>query len=310
MISAILFTAGLVALIIGGETIVRAGSKLAARIGVSPMIIGLTIVSLGTSAPEMAISINAALRGNGELAIANITGTNTLTLLLILGITALIAPIEVQTPAIRLELPVMIIGALALFVFALDLELNVTDGIFLGLTGIVYLGLLYRNSRQEMAESVKDTSSRAWVQSLILLGGLIALIIGSDWMVTGAVEIATALGVSEAVIGLTIVALGTSAPELVTSVIAGIRNQRDLAIGNLLGSVIFNVSLVASVAAIIAPGGIALLDSTNTFSMWSFLAANLLMIPVFILGRRIYRLEGAILSILYVVYIAFLLTIS
>ena len=310
MISAILFTAGLVALIIGGETIVRAGSKLAARIGVSPMIIGLTIVSLGTSAPEMAISINAALRGNGELAIANITGTNTLTLLLILGITALIAPIEVQTPAIRLELPVMIIGALALFVFALDLELNVTDGIFPGLTGIVYLGLLYRNSRQEMAEAEKDTSSRVWVQSLILAAGLVLLIIGSDWMVTGAVEIATALGVSEAVIGLTIVSIGTSAPEIVTSIVASIRNQRDMAIGNLLGSVIFNVSLVGAVAAMVAPGGIPLLDSTNTFSMWSFLAANLLMIPVFIWGRKIFRAEGAVLSLLYVAYIAYLITIS
>ncbi len=310
MIPVILFIAGLASLILGGETIVRAGSKLASRIGVSPMIIGLTIVSLGTSAPEMAISINAALRGNGELAIANITGTNTLTLLLILGVTALIAPIEIQTPAIRLELPVMVLGALALFVFALDLSLDVLDGVAIGLTGVVYLGLLYRNSRQEMAESVKDTSSRVWVQSLILLGGLIALIVGSDWMVTGAVEIATALGVSEAVIGLTIVALGTSAPELVTSVIAGIRNQRDLAIGNLLGSVIFNVSLVSSVAAMIAPGGIALLDSTNTFSMWSFLAANLLMIPVFILGKKINRIEGGVLSLLYVAYIAYLIVIS
>jgi cation:H+ antiporter len=310
VIAAISFIAGLTALIIGGETIVRAGSKLAARIGVSPMIIGLTIVSLGTSAPEMAISINAALRGNGELAIANITGTNTLTLLLILGITALIAPIDIQTPAIRLELPVMIIGALALFVFALDLSLTFTDGVVLGLTGIIYFVLLYRNSRQEMAEAVKDTSSRVWVQSLILFGGLVALIVGSDWMVTGAVEIATALGVSEAVIGLTIVSIGTSAPEIVTSIIASIRNQRDMAIGNLLGSVIFNVSLVGAVASMVAPGGIELLDSTNTFSTWSFLAANLLMIPVFILGRKIYRIEGAVLSALYVAYIAYLITIS
>ena len=310
MIAAISFIAGLAALIAGGETIVRAGSKLAARIGVSPMIIGLTVVSLGTSAPEMAISINAAVRGNGELAIANITGTNTLTLLLILGITALIAPLQIQTPAIRLELPVMVVGAMALFVFALDLSLNFTDGVILGLTGVVYLGLLYRNSRQEIAGAEKDTSSRVWVQSLILLAGLVALVIGSDWMVTGAVEIATALGVSEAVIGLTIVALGTSAPEIVTSIIASIRNQRDMAVGNLLGSVIFNVSLVGAVAAMVAPGGIALLDSTNTFSMWSFLAANLLMIPVFILGKRINRIEGSVLTLLYVAYLAYLIAIS
>lgn len=244
------------------------------------------------------------------MAIANITGTNTLTLLLILGITALIAPIDIQTPAIRLELPVMVIGALALFFFALDLKLDVADGVVLGLTGIIYLGLLYRNSRQEMAEAVKDTSSRVWVQSLIVLAGLVLLIIGSDWMVTGAVEIATALGVSEAVIGLTIVSIGTSAPEIVTSIIASIRNQRDMAVGNLLGSVIFNVSLVGAVASMVAPGGIELLDSTTSFSMWSFLAANLLMIPVFIWGRRIYRLEGWVLSILYVAYIAVLLTIS
>jgi len=310
VIAAISFIAGLAALIAGGETIVRAGSKLAARIGVSPMIIGLTVVSLGTSAPEMAISINAAVRGNGELAIANITGTNTLTLLLILGITALIAPLQIQTPAIRLELPVMVVGAMALFVFALDLSLNFTDGVILGLTGVVYLGLLYRNSRQEIAGAEKDTSSRVWVQSLILLAGLVALVIGSDWMVTGAVEIATALGVSEAVIGLTIVALGTSAPEIVTSIIASIRNQRDMAVGNLLGSVIFNVSLVGAVAAMVAPGGIALLDSTNTFSMWSFLAANLLMIPVFILGKRINRIEGSVLTLLYVAYLAYLIAIS
>jgi len=310
VIAAISFIAGLAALIAGGETIVRAGSKLAARIGVSPMIIGLTVVSLGTSAPEMAISINAAIRGNGELAIANITGTNTLTLLLILGITALIAPLQIQTPAIRLELPVMVVGAMALFVLALDLSLNFTDGVILGLTGVVYFGLLYRNSRQEIAEAEKDTSSRVWVQSLILLAGLVALVIGSDLMVTGAVEIATALGVSEAVIGLTIVAVGTSAPEIVTSIIASIRNQRDMAVGNLLGSVIFNVSLVGAVAAMVAPGGIALLDSTNTFSMWSFLAANLLMIPVFILGKRINRIEGSVLTLLYVAYLAYLIAIS
>ena len=310
MIAAISFIAGLAALIAGGETIVRAGSKLAARIGVSPMIIGLTVVSLGTSAPEMAISINAAIRGNGELAIANITGTNTLTLLLILGITALIAPLQIQTPAIRLELPVMVVGAMALFVLALDLSLNFTDGVILGLTGVVYFGLLYRNSRQEIAEAEKDTSSRVWVQSLILLAGLVALVIGSDLMVTGAVEIATALGVSEAVIGLTIVAVGTSAPEIVTSIIASIRNQRDMAVGNLLGSVIFNVSLVGAVAAMVAPGGIALLDSTNAFSMWSFLAANLLMIPVFILGKRINRIEGSVLTLLYVAYLAYLIAIS
>jgi len=199
---------------------------------------------------------------------------------------------------------------MALFVFALDLSLNFTDGVILGLTGVVYLGLLYRNSRQEMAEAEKDTSSRVWVQSLILLAGLVALVIGSDWMVTGAVEIATAIGVSEAVIGLTIVALGTSAPEIVTSIIASIRNQRDMAVGNLLGSVIFNVSLVGAVAAMVAPGGIALLDSTNTFSMWSFLAANLLMIPVFILGKRINRIEGGVLTLLYVAYLAYLIAIS
>jgi len=199
---------------------------------------------------------------------------------------------------------------MALFVFALDLSLNFTDGVILGLTGVIYLGLLYRNSRQEMAEAEKDTSSRVWVQSLILLAGLVALVIGSDWMVTGAVEIATALGVSEAVIGLTIVALGTSAPEIVTSIIASIRNQRDMAVGNLLGSVIFNVSLVGAVAAMVAPGGIALLDSTNTFSMWSFLAANLLMIPVFILGKRINRIEGSVLTLLYVAYLAYLIAIS
>jgi cation:H+ antiporter len=310
VIAAISFIAGLIALIIGGETIVRAGSKLAARIGVSPMIIGLTVVSLGTSAPEMAISINAALRGNGELAIANITGTNTLTLLLILGITALIAPIQIGSPAIRLELPIMIVGAVALFVFALDLSLNFVDGLLIGLTGVLYFVLLYRNSRQEMAEAEKDITHNLWLQSAILLLGLVALVVGSDWMVTGAVEIATALGVSEAVIGLTIVSIGTSAPELVTSIIAGIRNQRELAIGNLLGSVIFNVSLVGAVAAMVAPGGIELLDSTNTFSTWSFLAANLLMIPVFILGRKISRPEGAVLSLLYIGYLSYLIFIS
>jgi cation:H+ antiporter len=192
----------------------------------------------------------------------------------------------------------------------LDLSLNFVDGLLIGLTGVLYFVLLYRNSSKEIAEAEKDTTQNLWLQSAILLLGLVALVIGSDWMVTGAVEIATALGVSEAVIGLTIVSIGTSAPELVTSIIAGIRNQRDLAIGNLLGSVIFNVSLVGAVAAMVAPGGIDLLDSTNTFSTWSFLAANLLMIPVFILGRKISRPEGAILSLLYVAYISYLIFIN
>lgn len=316
-----LFVAGLVTLIAGAEALVRGGAGLAARLGISPMIIGATIIALGTSAPELAIGIDAAIRGSGSLAIGNIAGTNTVNLLLILGVTALAQPLPLRSQVIRLDLPMIVLASALLLVFALDGRYTIFDGVALITVGLVYTTFIVRAARRETMDSRQrqrdheptgqptrgDSRGRLLLQLLGLLAGIVAVVVGAGWLVDGAVEIALALGVSEGLIGLTIVALGTSAPELVTAVVATVRRQREIALGNLLGSSVYNIVLIFAITVLVTQDGIAVDPVLVMIDLPVMLLAAIACIPVFLTGRRIGRVEGAMFVGAYLAYLASLI---
>ncbi len=315
-----LFLIGLLALVAGAELLVRGAGKLALSAGISPLVVGLTVVSIGTSAPEMAVAIGAALDGRPDLAIGNVVGSNIFNVLFILGISALIVPLVVHSQVIRQEVPVMIGASLLLLALALDGSLSRTDGLLLLLLVMAYTGFLVIQSRREAQPEAADPQQptektaaasrwdRHWsVQLLLILAGLGLLIVGSGWLVEAAVSVAQTLGVSDLVIGLTIVAAGTSMPEVATSIMAALRGQRDIAIGNVVGSNIFNILGCLGATAVLAPAGVPVAASVLNFDLWVMLAVALACLPVMLSGRAIARWEGAVFLGYYVAYTAYLI---
>lgn len=314
-----LFLVGLLAVIGGAELVVRGGTRIAARLGISPMIIGVTVVAVGTSTPELAIGINAALQGSGSLAMGNIAGTNTLNLLFILGLVALLRPIALRGQTLRLDLPSMITAAVLLLGLSADGDLSRLDGGILVAAGLVYTAAIVRTARRESravrAEFAREYAAprearrpgAAALETLTLLAGIAVIVVGADWLVQGAVTMASTLGVSDAFIGLTVVAIGTSAPELVTAVVASIRNERDIAIGNLLGSSVYNIVFILGATALVPAGGIAVEPALIAIDIPVMVAATLLCLPVFITGRQVRRLEGALMIAVYLGYLAYLI---
>lgn len=319
----ILFIAGLVALVVGATLLVRGASLLALRLGLSPLVVGLTVVAFGTSAPEMAVSTGAVLSGQGGLAVGNAVGSNIFNVLFILGLAALITPLAVHRQVIRQEAPIMIGGAVLLIVLGLDGMLGLFDGaLLLGLL-LAYTVFLVRQSRAESATTGPDEfadnlppvqpgrwDARLPAQLVLIVAGLTLLVLGSDWLVQAAVAVARALGLSEVVIGLTIVAAGTSLPEVAASVMASIKGERDIAVGNVVGSCVFNlfgvVGLGAVVAGIGSPQGLSLPPNVAQFDLWVMLATLVACVPVFVTGREIARWEGALFLAYYVAYVAYL----
>ncbi len=313
----ILLLSGLAFLIIGAEVLVRGASRIAAGIGISPLIIGLTVVAFGTSSPELAVSIKSALSGQANIALGNVVGSNIFNVLFILGLAALIVPLRVSRQLIRLEVPLMIgVSAMVLF-FAMDQNISRIDGwiLFAGLTG--YIGfLIYENrknsdvahqSDQNLAGDKKDNGNIHWPLNIaMVVGGLVLLVVGSRWLVSSAVTFAQYLGVSELVIGLTIIAAGTSLPEVVTSVIAAFRGERDIAVGNVVGSNIFNIMGVLGLASIIAPAGIEVSDALYHFDIPIMIAVAFACMPVFFTDGTISRWEGGLLLGYYVAYTLFI----
>lgn len=311
--------AGLALLVFGAEALVRGASKIAAAIGISPLIIGLTVVSFGTSAPEMAVSIGSALRGNADLAIGNVVGSNILNVLFILGISALILPLVVHQQLVRLDVPIMIGSSLLTLLFASDGTIYWWEGAILLAGGIGYLVFLIRLSRNEKnkgvlkdyeAEFGKETAAKkgkVWVQPLFVLVGLGLLLLGSKFLVDAAVDIAQAYGVSELIIGLTIVALGTSLPEAATSIIASIKKEEDIAVGNVVGSNIFNLLYILGLTAIIAPGGIPVNQAAITLDIPFMTAVAVTCMPFFLHGYRLDRWKGFVFLFYYIAYTAFLI---
>lgn len=309
--------AGLVLLVVGAELLVKGASTVAAVLKISPLIIGLTIVAYGTSAPEMSVSVMSALRGQGDIAMGNVVGSNICNVLLILGLSSIVTPLIVTKQIIRSDVPIMIGVSLLLLMFCLDGELSRVDSLILFVGGIVYtLSLVYQNSKQgaeqdEFAEeySFSGTSSPIlWLKNIVfILGGLVLLILGSRWLVESAVTIARSFGVSELLIGLTIVALGTSLPELATSMVASFRGEQDIAVGNVLGSNIFNILAVLGIAGIVAPNGIRVSDSIIQFNAPVAIAVAFACLPIFYSGKKIDRREGVLFLFYYLAYNAYLI---
>ncbi|CAM3785637.1 calcium/sodium antiporter [Occultella aeris] len=310
---------GLLALIGGAELLVRGGSNLAARLGISPIVVGLTVVSLGTSMPELAIGLQAATSGSAGLAIGNIVGTNIVNLLLILGLSALIRPIALETRTVRTDLPAMLVASVLLVLMALDGVLSLWEGVLLVGAGLAYTLLIVHTAKRESAAVKHEydeeyevpertrTGRRGLVDLLLLVGGIAIIVFGSDLLVGGAVEIATDLGVSEAVIGLTIIAIGTSAPELVTTIVSTIKGDRDIALGNLLGSSVYNIVFILGATMIASPAAIAVPAEVLRVDLVLMFAVAIACVPVFMSGRKINRIEGAIFVGAYVAYLTYLI---
>jgi cation:H+ antiporter len=316
----LLFVAGLVALVLGAEALVRGASKLALSFGISPLVVGLTIVAFGTSAPEMAVSTGAVLNGQTDIAVGNVVGSNIFNVLFILGISALVAPLIVHVQLIRQEVPIMIGSALLLLALGLDGELSRWDGAMLLILMVAYTLFLIVQSRRESSASTAEfdaelqpAAPQAWdgqwpAQLGLILVGLVLLVLGSDWLVSASVFFAKALGVSDLVIGLTIVAAGTSMPEVATSLTAAFKGERDIAVGNVVGSCTFNILGCLGLSAVAAGGlGLPLAPSILSFDIWVMLAALLACLPVFLSGREIARWEGGVFLAYYGAYVGYLI---
>ncbi len=310
MPDALLVVGGLVALLTGAELVVRAGTGIATRLGVRPIVIGLTVVSLGTSMPELAVGVDAAVSGSPGLAVGNIVGTNLVNILLILGLSAALVPIALERTTLRFDLPVMTGVALLLVVLSIDGTLSRLDGAVLLLAAIAYTVGLWRMSRRGPADlgEIPPVASRGpLVLTLLLVVGLAVIVLGAELLVDGAVSAAHALGVSESVIGLTVVAIGTSAPELVTTVLSTVRGERDIAVGNLFGSSIDNIGAVLAVTIVVAPGGLPVPRDVLVADLLLLGVVAVAAVPVFLSGARISRLEGAAFVAAYAAYLIWLL---
>lgn len=305
LITILFILAGFVLLYFGAEFLVRGSSQLALRFGISPLVVGLTVVAFGTSAPEMVVSVTSGLKGLGDVAIGNVVGSNIFNVAVILGISALICPIKVNMQVLRIDAPIAVGLSLLLLLFLGDHTISRPEGLLLtlGIIGYVTFTILYSRRHpgsiptEELHLNKKESSV---LDVLRIAGGLVGLIIGSNFFVKGAVDCATYLHVSEAVIGLTIVALGTSLPELATSLVAALKKQEDIAIGNIIGSNIFNILSILGISGLIAPlhaQGITMLDL-------SFMVGSaVLLVPLMISGFRLGRFDGVLLLSVYGVYL-------
>ncbi len=319
MSTIVLLGGGLLALVAGAELLVRTASRLATALGVSPIVVGLTVVSIGTSMPELAIGIDAARQGSSGLAVGNIVGTNLVNILLILGLSALIAPIVLERRTLRFDLPAMTLAAVALYVLAFDGTLGRWDGVLLCVGAVAYTWGVLRAGRRdsvaaddgvppESGPSPGGTGGRPWVLDAVgLLAGIVVIVVGAELLVEGAVDAASSLGVSDAVIGLTVIAIGTSAPELVTTIVSTVRGDRDIALGNLLGSSVYNIALVLGVTVLAAPGDVEVPAEVLEADLLLLVAVALATVPTFLSGRRISRVEGGAFVVAYVGYLVWLL---
>ena len=310
----ITFLAGLALLIFGADLLVRGASRLSLSLGIAPLVVGLTVVAFGTSAPELAVSVKGALDGQTDIAMGNVVGSNIFNVLFILGVSALLAPLVVDRQLIRQEVPIMVgLSALVLWM-AMDRSISFADGAVLLGALLAYVFLLYRQGKNAAAAEVSDPLlsnapgllSRLPVQLALIVVGLAMLVLGSRWLVDAATIFATMLGVSPLVIGLTIVAAGTSLPEVATSVIAALRGEREIAVGNVLGSGIFNLGAVLGISAMVSGSGLQVPSSLLAFDLPVMLAVAIACLPVLFTGHLIARWEGAVFLGYYVAYTTYL----
>ncbi len=299
--SVLILLVGLAILIIGGELLVKGAVNLAVKMNISMLVVGLTVVAFGTSAPELFISVTAALGQHPGISVGNIIGSNIYNISLILGTAALIFPIVAEKQTIKLDWPVMMLASIALAVFLMDGELQRFEGVILFASLICFITYLIRKSRSEdNQEDVDVVPNVPRDVGLVVLGSL-GLMFGAKFFLQGAVELSKSLGLSDQVIGLTIVALGTSMPELVTSVVASFKKRTDISIGNLIGSNIFNVLAVGGLTSIINPIKVTNSAEINYNMCW-MLGISLMILPAIYFGKSIGRLKGLILLIVFFIY--------
>ncbi len=318
----VLFVAGLGLLVVGAELLVRGASRVATMLGISPMVIGLTIVAIGTSTPELAVGVAASWQGSGGLAVGNVAGANLFVMLVVFGLSALIRPLPLHLQIFKLELPMIVLAATLMTVLAWDGVLSRADGMLMFIAGCLYTGALIvatrkasRRAKREFKEEYgletippgkRQLRGLVWYAAMLSFG--IALtVLGADLLVDGAVGIASFFGVSTTVVGLTVVAFGTSSPELVTTIVATIKDDRDVAIGNLLGSGIYNILAILSTICIVSPGGLPVEPQLLWFDIPLMAGVAIGAIPVFLTGKRISRLEGGLGIAIYLAYLTWLM---
>ena len=324
---AVWFVVGVVALVVGAESLVRGSSRLAARSGLSPVVIGLTVVAFGTSAPELAVSIGAAAGGESEIALGNVIGSNIANVLLVLGLSAVVGGgLVVAQRIVRVDVPIMIVMSALVLVLGLDGRIGRLDGGLFVAILIVYLVWTVRSAvgdqdSDEDHDGVADAAALAseyssalgrekirgsslWRDLLCVVGGLALLVVGAQSLVTAATDIARALDISELVIGLTVVAVGTSLPEIATSVVAAARGQRDMAVGNAIGSNLFNILAVLGITGVVSP--VIVSSGARGFDLPFMLAVAVACLPIFADGFILRRWQGAVFLSYYVAYLVWL----
>ncbi len=321
MIITLKFISGLIFLVFGAELLVRGASRLATFLGISPLIIGLTVVAFGTSSPELAVSLLSSLKGASDIALGNVVGSNIFNILFILGISATIRPLFISVQLIRLDVPLMILVSVLLFLFGLNGIISQLEGgiLFLGLIG--YIIFLFLESKREQLltrDSLTGESNNPQKRSIIqwlknfgfVIIGLVLLMLGSQFLINSAVYIAQNLGISELVIGLTIVAAGTSLPEVATSVMASIKGEQDIAVGNIVGSNIFNILAVLGLSGLVSSEGIQVSSAALRFDIPVMLAISVACLPIFFTDGKISRWEGLLFFGYYLAYVIYLLLLS
>jgi cation:H+ antiporter len=310
LVSIGLVALGLVLLVVGAEALVAGASRLAESVGISPLVVGLTVVAFGTSAPELAVSLDAAWRGSADIAVGNVVGSNIFNVLAILGLSAVAAPLVVHRRIVRIDTPLMLGVSLAAWWMASDGGIVRWEGALLFAGAIAYTAMQVVVGRHESGAAKSSGGPEAPATPvrnvLQVLVGLALLVAGARSLVAGATDVARALGFSELVIGLTIVAGGTSLPELATSVIAAVRGQRDIAVGNVVGSNVFNLLCVLGGAALASPGPIPISEQALAFDIPVMVAVALACLPVFFTGHKIARWEGVLFLAYYALYTTWL----
>lgn len=311
LLTFVFFFLGLFILVMGAEGLVRGSSALTLRLGITPLVVGLTVVAFGTSSPELAVSVESAMAGSSSIAVGNVLGSNIANIGLILGLTALICPMHVQPLLLREQIPMMIVISSVLWLMALDQRVGTLDGFLLVAALVAFLVHSYRSSAGVDADAGMDEipaealalQKRTGLSMLLIVAGLGGLIGGGMLFVNSAVEIARLFEVDEAIIGLTIVAIGTSMPELATSVVAAIRKESDIAIGNIVGSNIFNILAILGIASLITPLSSEGFTHVDFAVMTAFAA---ILLPMAWSGRTLSRPEGSVLLLGYVAYMAWI----
>ncbi len=312
LLTIVFLVLGLVLLVLGADWLVRGASGLAVKCGISSLVIGLTVVAYGTSAPELAVSISSAYKNQADLALGNVVGSNIFNVLVILGLCAVVVPLIVHKQLVKFDLWVMIGSSILIYLICLDGKISFLDGIVLFSLAIFYTIFSVLKSRKETKLAAANEEEQApqspWFVNVGWIAiGLVALIFGSKWLVDGAVEIARFVGVDELIIGLTIVAAGTSLPEVATSIVAAFKGERDIAVGNVIGSNIFNILTVLGVSSIVSPNGISVSLAAMNFDIPIMIAVAAVCLPVFFATYEIGRLVGSLFFFSYVIYVVYLI---